>query len=102
MQDNDVPQRLEWQSSPLYRELWNTFPTYRTRQQGVLDVENLAKAIGMTTEGLYKWFRAKRILSRKGLEKLIELANQPENVAALKEAGREPPTKEEFARLMLS
>lgn len=96
-----TPQRLGWTGSPLYRELSAIFPELRTRQQNVLDVEKLAEGIGLTTEGLYKWLRAGRILSNKGIEKLVAFANRPENLEALGRADRKPPTKEDLARFML-
>lgn len=98
----DTPQRFTWAGTELYRTLSDTFPTLRTKRQNVLDVEALAAAIEMTNEGVYKWLRAGSILSKKGLEKVIDLANRPENVAALEKAGRTPPTKREFARFLLS
>jgi transcriptional regulator with XRE-family HTH domain len=97
--ESDMPQLRE---TELYRALTQTFPDFRTRQQKVLDVESLAKAIGMTEEGLYKWLRAGRILSAKGVEKLCQLANTPENVAALDRRGRTPPSKQDLARFMLA
>jgi hypothetical protein len=97
--ESDVPQLRE---TALYRTLSQTFPQFRTQQQRVLDVEGLAKAIGMTEEGLYKWLRAGRILSRRGVERIHELAHSPDNVERLQECGRTPPTKQELASLMLA
>jgi hypothetical protein len=97
-----VPQRLSWTETELYRVLSTSFPEYRTRQQKVLDVEALAKGIGMTEEGMYKWFRAGRILSIKGVERLHELANSEANVEALKARGRTPPSKQELLLLTLA
>jgi hypothetical protein len=102
MQSTDLTQRLSWTTTELYRVLSATFPEYRTRQQKVLDVEQLAAAIGMSEEGFYKWLRAGRILSIKGVEKLAELANTPANAAALEKAGRTPPTKQDLSRFMLA
>lgn len=102
MQVADAPQRFTWTGTELYRTLCETFPTLRTKQQNVLDVELLADRVGMTKEGLYKWLRAGSILSKKGLGKIVELANQPEFVEALTKAGRTPPTKQDFARFLLS
>lgn len=93
--------RLSWTSSALYRTLSATFPGVRTRQQKVLDVEALAGKLGMSREGLYKWLREGRILSPRGASKVVELANTPDNLAALKKAGRKPPTKEDFARFLI-
>ena len=101
MQSDDTPQRMSWIGNPLHRELTAVFPVLRTRQQKVLDVEKLAEGIGMTEEGLYKWLRAGRILSNKGVEKLVKFANNPDNLAALERQGRKPPTKESLARFML-
>jgi hypothetical protein len=98
----DAPQRFSWAGTELYRTLSDTFPSLRTKKQNVLDIELLADKIGMTKEGVYKWLRAGSILSKKGLERIIELANQPEYAAALTEAGRTPPTKQDFARFLLS
>jgi hypothetical protein len=98
----DTPQRLSWTTSPLYRELSAAFPEFRTRQQNVLDVERIAAGIGMTEEGVYKWLRQGRILSPKGVQRLVELANQPENLAALERRGRAAPTKDDLAKFMLA
>lgn len=102
MESTETPQRLGWTGSPLYRELSAAFPEYRTRQQNVLDVERIAVGIGMTEEGVYKWLRQGRILSPRGVQKLVELANQPENLAALERRGRTAPTKQDLARFMLA
>lgn len=102
MESSETPQRLSWTQSPLYRELLAVFPDYRTKQQNVLDVERIAEQIGMTEEGIYKWLRQGRILSSKGVQKLVELANKPENKAALERRGRTPPTNQDFARFMLA
>jgi len=101
MEVTEAQPRLEWMNTELYRVLSATFPEIRTEQQKVLDVEKLAEEIGMSAEGIYKWFRKGRILSPRGLGKIVELANSPENVAALERAGRTPPTKQDFARLMI-
>lgn len=100
--ESEAQQRFSWTGSALYRELCETFPTIRTRQQNVLDVELLADKIGMTKEGLYKWLRAGRILSKRGVERIVALANEPEYAAALTDAGRTPPTKQDLARFLLS
>lgn len=97
--DADVPNMRE---TELYRTLLHTFPLFRTQQQKVLDVESLANAIGMTEEGMYKWLRARRILSTRGVERLFELAHREDNIAALQQRGRTPPTKQDLARLMLA
>lgn len=102
MQAANAPQRFTWAGTELYKTLSDTFPTLRTKQQNVLDVESLADKIGMTKEGVYKWLRAGSILSKKGLGKIVELANEPENAAALKKAGRTPPTKQDLLRFFLS
>lgn len=102
MQSVDTPQRFSWAGTELYKTLSETFPTLRTKQQNVLDVEALADGIGMTKEGVYKWFRAGSILSKKGLEKIVELANEPLNAAALRDRGQTVPTKQDFARFLLS
>jgi hypothetical protein len=101
MHAEDTPQRMSWIGNALHRELTAVFPALRTRQQNVLDVEKLADGIGMTEEGLYKWLRAGRILSNKGVEKIVSFANRPENLEALAKHGRQPPTKESLARFML-
>lgn len=100
--ESDVPQRMTWMETELYKALSLTFPEYRTRQQKVLDIEALAKAIGMTEEGVYKWLRAGRILSAKGVERLFDLAHGPANLAALQTRDRTPPTKQDLARFMLT
>jgi hypothetical protein len=74
----------------------------RTKKQNVLDVELLAEEIGMTKEGVYKWLRAGSILSKKGLEQDRRSWRIGLNVAALAKAGRTPPTKQDFARFLLS
>ncbi len=99
--ESETPQRLSWTNSALYRTLSDTFPNIRTRQQRVLDVEKLADLLGMSREGLYKWFREGRILSPKGATRVIELANSEPHVSHLAAAGRTPPTKEDFARFLI-
>jgi hypothetical protein len=102
MQVADAPQRFSWTGTELYKTLCHVFPTLRTKKQNVLDVEQLAKEIGMTKEGLYKWLRDGRILSKKGVERLIELANREPYSNHLAERGIAPPTKQDFARFLLS
>lgn len=63
------------QFGALYAMILETFPQYRTEARGVFDVDRLAADLAMTTEGVYKWFRADRI-TRRGAEKIIELANR--------------------------
>jgi hypothetical protein len=102
MQVADAPQRFSWADTDLYRMMVQTFPTLRTKKQKVLDIELLADKIGMTKEGLYKWLRAGRILSKRGAEQLFQFANSDGNREALAELGRTPPTKQDIARFLLS
>jgi hypothetical protein len=97
-----TPQRLSWTDSDLYRELSAIFPELRTRQQNVLDVEKLAEEIKVSRECVYKWLRAGRILSPKGVKSIVELANREPYQAALTRAGRIAPTAQDFARFMLA
>lgn len=102
MQPVYVAPRYDWMTTELYEMLVRTFPTMRTKKQKVLDVERLADSIGMTKEGLYKWLREGRILSKRGAERLHELANSDDNRAALQKSGNAAPSKQDIARFLLS
>lgn len=56
---------------PLYRLLDLSFPQFRTKQ-GLLNVPELAEAIKMSGEGVYKWIRADK-LTPDGAKKLAAL-----------------------------
>ena len=94
--------RFEWTGTELYKTLCHIFPTLRTKKQNVLDVDLLAKEIGMTKEGFYKWLRAGSILSKKGVERLVNLANSEPYSSHLVERGISPPTKQDLVRFMVS
>jgi hypothetical protein len=102
MQVADAPQRFSWTGTELYKTLCHIFPTLRTRKQNVLDVKALAHEIGMTEEGVRKWLRAGSIPKRSGVERLVNLANSEPYSSHLAERGIAPPTKQDFARFLLS
>ena len=98
MTTTSVPGRPEWTAGPLYNLLCDSFPTYRTKLNA-LDIQRLRTGLGKSHEAVYQWLR-KGKLSPTNARKLIGLAAAPENATALKKAGREPPTLEDFLPFM--
>lgn len=101
MSDIASKPRLEWTQTELYKALCGIFPEMRTKQQNVLDVVELAGELGVSRECIYKWLRGGVILSKKGLDKLVEVANRPKYLAALERAGTPVPNKEGLARFLV-
>jgi hypothetical protein len=60
---------------PLFKIISVNFPEFRT-PQGVFGVEAFGKAIGMSHEGVYKWFRANK-LSIDGVKRIVEASKSP-------------------------
>lgn len=89
-----VPGRPDWAAGPLYALMLDIFPTYRTKL-GVLDVLRMRNELSRSHEAIYKWLRQGKVTGDNA-RRLIGLASAEENLAALKEAGRKPPTMEDF------
>lgn len=93
--------KLDWGDNELYRELAAIFPEMRTERHGVLDITLLAQKLGRHRESIYKWIRGERIMSVKGIQGIIALANTAECRAALERHGRTPPTKQDLLRFIV-
>ncbi|MBH0113215.1 hypothetical protein I5E68_09680 [Novosphingobium sp. YJ-S2-02] len=89
-----VPGRPDWTAGPLYTLLLESLPAHLT-PSGVLDVQGLKSLVGKSHEAIYKWLRQGK-LKPANARILIEIANKPANVEALRAAGREPPKIEDF------
>lgn len=89
-----IPGRPDWAAGPLYNKLLEVFPQHRTTL-GVLDVQKLKVAVKKSHEAIYKWFRNGK-LTPDNARAIVKAANDEDNVAALAEIGREPPTFEDF------
>lgn len=91
-----IPGRPEWAAGPLYNALMQTFPGHVT-QLGVLDVQRLKRELEKSHEAIYKWLRQGK-LTPDNARDIVRVAGSEANLAALAEAGRSPPTFEDFCR----
>jgi len=90
----NTPRRATWANGPLYLFLMQTFPAHRN-MHGRFDVLRLARELERSPEAVYQWLRG-RALKPNIVKQIDALAREPSNLALLREAGREPPTREEF------
>lgn len=70
-----------WKSGPLNRTLCKFLPAY-LNTRGDLDIPKLRVAVNRTNEAVYQWLREGR-LTPTNAKRIIEIAREPENVAAL-------------------
>lgn len=63
--------------APLFKLISATFPEFRTAQ-GVFGVEKFAAAIGMSHQGVRKWFHCNKI-SLDGVKLVVALSKHPES-----------------------
>jgi hypothetical protein len=94
----DIPAGRVWTDSPLYLYLMQIFPRHVT-ERGALDVKKLKTDIKRSHERVYQWLRDSK-LTPGNAKAICALANTPDNVAALTEAGRTPPVIEDFNRFV--
>jgi hypothetical protein len=91
-----------WEKSdPLYRALVDYLPTFVDNPftaEPTLNVPKLCVAIGKSHEGVYKWLSAGKIIPANALL-IVDLAKSDDNLAALKQLGREAPKIEDFVPL---
>lgn len=74
MAEAAVPQTFY--EKPLFKLINARFPEFRT-SQGIFDVREFGKAISMSHEGIYKWFRANK-MSPDGVKKVVALSKDAE------------------------
>lgn len=89
-----------WLNSPLYMFLLDHMPEYRSKRGG-LDVPRFCRELDRSTEGFYKVLRSSRLMPAVA-KALCDLANSPENTAALRKAKRKPPTIRDFDTFVYS
>lgn len=83
---------------PLYQKLVQFLPIFVNNPfdtDASLNVPKLREAVGLSSEGIYKWFRKNR-LAAEHIPTIVELANREDNVKILTTLGRTPPTIEDF------
>lgn len=97
-----VQRAFEWEDTELYRSLCQWLPEMRTRSRKVLDVKALAAQMSVTTEGIYKWLRGGRILSRDGADRLFKVIVSSTNLEALERAETPAPTAQDVIRFLIS
>jgi hypothetical protein len=88
----------DFRTGTLYRTLVRFFPAFVDRpfaDDARLNVSALAEAIGVSSEGIYKWLRADRV-TPKNAKTLIAAASAEPNLAALRALGRDVPTSKDF------
>lgn len=93
-QNGGVPGRPPWSYGKLYDFIAESLPEYRTKRN-VVDVPRLAIEFEKSKEAIYKWFRAGH-LTAPNARRLVELVNEPENLAKLQRADRKPPELTDF------
>ncbi|PAL23593.1 hypothetical protein [Sphingopyxis sp. GW247-27LB] len=94
MHSTEIQGRDPWRDQPFYRFLFENFPTYRSKR-GLLDVPRIAKDVGLTAEGIYKWLR-RGVVTPTNARTLHRLCNAPTNIAALQAIAATPPALERF------
>lgn len=86
-------------NGPLYQYLRQILPAYITPRQA-LDIGRIADHLGVSREAIYRWIRADKLTGKsKYITKLIELANEPSNVAKLEVT---PPTQADFVKFIIA
>lgn len=93
-QFSEVPGRPTWSFGPLYDFVWKCLPTYRT-SRNIVDVPELADAMGLSKEAIYKWFRSGN-LTAPNARKLQELSSESRNLELLKQSDIQPPAITDF------
>lgn len=90
----------DWKTKSLYVTLVDYLPAFV--EDGTIDVQRLRVALApeRSHEAVYKWFR-KGVLKPENARDLCTVAASPANAAALKAAGRKPPTLHDFLSLTL-
>ena len=86
--------RSAWANGPLYSFFMQAFPAHRNIR-GQFDVMRLARELNRSPEAVYMWLRG-RALKPSVVIEIDKLVREPANLALLRAAGREPPTREEF------
>ncbi len=94
MTSMEIQSRDPWRDQPFYRFLYEIFPTFRS-PRGFLDVPRIAREVGLTSEGIYKWLR-KGTITPMNARCLHRICNMPENAEALENLGKEPPALNRF------
>ena len=91
--------------APLYQALVAALPIYVKEPfaaQPRLDVRELASGVGRSHETAYRWLRGERPLNARNVNKIVERANRPDNVAILTQLDRTPPTREDFTPFLFA
>ena len=100
----DTSETQNWATGPLHQALVAVLPLYVRElfsENPKLDVLKLHKDLGKSHEAVYQWMRVNRLLPRNA-QLIVEVANRPDNVAALKMMGRKPPKVEDFSRFVFA
>lgn len=98
MTNTEIPAGRVWTDSPLYLFMVNIFPGHLT-DRNALDVRKLKADLGKSHERVYQWLRTSRLTPANAMA-VCKLANSEKNVAALTEAGRNPPEIRDFDRFV--
>jgi hypothetical protein len=88
----------------LYKKLVEVLPAYAQdpfSKTPTLNVQRLREAVDKSHEAVYKWLRSSR-LTPPNVDAIVELANSTVNLAALKQLGRKPPTREDFLQFVFT
>jgi hypothetical protein len=89
----------EWKEGGLYMTVLGFLPDFRTKR-GKLDVRRLGSRIGKSAEAIYRWFRRDDLLDLDNARALITVASSEENVAALAQLNRRPPTLDDLIKFV--
>lgn len=96
--EEQAARRPGWTKSPLYPFLMDLFPKHRSVCQ-YFDVKRLASELNLSPEAVYKWMRSSRLIPANAAT-LLKHALSEDNIAALRETGRELPTIRDFEQFV--